>query len=82
VKGNLSMTCKIDELIDDNQIASSDFFPQTAAGGCGDDVGDAGLFQGMDICPVIDLCRTELMPLSVPGQMDHVNALDFADRQF
>ena len=45
---------EVDELIEDDEIAAPDFLPKGTGRRRREDVGASGIFEGLDVSPVID----------------------------
>ena len=80
-EGGFTPEGAIDELVDEDEEAGIEFRLERAAGGDGDEIGDAGLFQRIDIGAVIDAGRREPVAASVAGQEHHLGRADLAEAQ-
>jgi len=72
----LAQVGAIDELVDDDEVARGDPFPQRAHRRHRQQAVNAELPQGMDVRPRIDLARAESVIAAMPGQEDHLHPID------
>ena len=80
-EGGFAPISPIDELVGEDEEARIELRLERAASGDGNEIGDAGLFQRMDVGAVIDAGRRKAMAASVAGQKDHFGRADFAETQ-
>ena len=69
----------VDELIGQHEFARLVFFLQRAYGGNGNEIGDAGALQGIDIGAVIDFTRRDCMPAPVTRKKSHRQSVQFRE---
>lgn len=78
-EGGDAVLSKIEELVDQDEVARPEGLAQGAHGGGGDDPADPQRSQGIDVGPVVDLVGWYRVPGAVPGQEDHLQAAELAD---
>ena len=71
----------VDELIDDDEGAGGQFLAERTAGAHGEDIGDAGAFQGVDVGREIDGAGGQAVAAAVARQEDHGLAVQVAKQK-
>ena len=80
-EAGLALERAVDELIGQHEQAGIEFALVGAAGGDGDDVGDAGALQRVDIGAVVDRRGREAVAAAVTGEEHHLRVADAAETQ-
>ena len=72
----------VDELVDEYELTGRQILAQRPAGGNGDQVGDAGAFQRVDVGAVVDAGWRVRMSAAVTRQEADGQTVDFGEQDF